>query len=160
MLSANIWPEGNGFWCALIIGRLSGSGSSIPTQRGSRDGCTRSTLTLRLTSNIVQASCTRCSTDFQDCRRPTWAITGASDWEPTLKVISCLSFSLVGQGYLVWFPESFCFQSRTVLFSVWLLKPWGRLATAPGKTCVAPNGRVLVSVRNAGKASPRTTSLS
>jgi hypothetical protein len=72
--------------------RLSGSGSSIPTQGGSRDGCTRSTFTLLLMLNIVQASCTRCQTDSRDCRRPTWAIAGASDWEATLKIISCPFF--------------------------------------------------------------------
>jgi hypothetical protein len=88
-------------WCAPIIGRLSGSGSSISTQGGSRDGCTRSTLTLLLMSNIVQASCTRCQTDSRDCRRPTWEIAGASNWEATLKVISCPFFCLVGLSRLV-----------------------------------------------------------
>jgi hypothetical protein len=56
--------------------------------------------------------------------------------------------------------RSLLFESHTVLFLIWSLRPWGRLATAPGKTRVAPNGRVLVSVWNAEKASPRATSLS
>jgi hypothetical protein len=34
---------------------------------------------------------------------------------------------------------------------IWLLRPWGRLATAPGKTCVVPNGRVLVLLGTQGR---------